>query len=290
MNKVGIIGAGKVGSVLAIALQREGTKVCAVAGGCSDSAKILANRIGILFCRDTTIVARKADIILIATPDREIKNVVDLLKTSGEMRAGQIVFHVCGSQSAEILADLRSFGVAVGSIHPLQSFSNIEAGLKNLSGSYFAIDGDEQALIKAKELVKKLSGTCLYVPPESRALYHAAACMASNYLTALLHSTVTLMKTFGVNETQAIQALYPMLQGTLANIEKYGTLQALTGPIVRGDVVTIKQQLQKIDAQIPSQAQLYRELGKYTLDMAKQRQTLSSEQISDLNQCFSHLP
>ncbi|SEJ73817.1 Predicted oxidoreductase, contains short-chain dehydrogenase (SDR) and DUF2520 domains [Propionispira arboris] len=289
MNKVGIIGAGKVGSVLAIALQREGINVCAVSGGGSDSAKILADRIGILFCRDTALVAREVDIILIATPDREIKNVVNLLKISGEMRDGQIVFHVCGSQSAEILAGLRSFGVAVGSIHPLQSFSSIEAGLKNLGSSYFAIDGDEQALVKAKEFVGKLNGICMYVPPEDRALYHAAACMASNYLTALLHSTVTLMKTFGVDETKAIKALHPILQGTLTNIETYGTLQALTGPIVRGDVGTITQQLQQIDARVPSQAQLYRELGKYTLAMAKQRHTLAPEQIVELEQCFSHL-
>jgi predicted short-subunit dehydrogenase-like oxidoreductase (DUF2520 family) len=175
-------------------------------------------------------------------------------------------------------------------MHPLQSFSNIEAGLKNIGGSYFAIDGDEQAIVKAKDLVKKLSGTCMYVPPESRAVYHAAACLASNYLTALLHSAAMLMKTFGVDENQAIKALHPILQGTLANIETYGTLQALTGPILRGDVITINQQLQRIDARIPSQAQLYRELGKYTLSMVKQRQTLSSEQIAELDQCFRHLP
>jgi len=289
MNKVGIIGAGKVGSVLAIALQQAGLEICAVSGGRSESAKILADRIGGLFCRDTVRVAREANILLIATPDREIKTVVDILITSGEMRTGQIVFHVCGSQSAEILAGLRSFGVAVGSIHPLQSFSSIEAGLQHLGGSYFAIDGDEQALSKAKEFVKKLSGICLYVPPAERALYHAAACMASNYLTALLHSTAALMKTFGVDETQAIKALHPILQGTLTNIETYGTLQALTGPIVRGDVVTIRHHLQKIEEQIPSQAQLYRELGKYTLAMAKQRHTLSAEQIASLDQCFSHL-
>lgn len=290
MNKVGIIGAGKVGSVLAIALQKQGIDVCAVSGGRSESAKILADRIGGLFCRDAERVAREADILLIATPDREIKNVVEVLITSGKMRTGQIVFHVCGSQSAEILAGLKSFGVAIGSIHPLQSFSSIEAGLKNLGGSYFAIDGDEQALLKAREFVKKLNGTCMYVPPESRALYHASACMASNYLTALLHSAAILMETFGVDETQAIKALRPLVQGTLTNIEAYGTLQALTGPVVRGDVGTIKQQLEKIDMKIPSQTQFYRELGKYTLDIAKQCQTLSAEQITDLNRCFSHLP
>lgn len=276
---IALIGAGKVGSALAIALQKAGYVIESVVSRTPRSADALARRLGIAVAQDAASATVAADLLLIATPDRVIGAVAQALVERDMCRPGQIALHVCGSQSAESLCALRSAGVAVGSMHPLQTFSDVERAVACLPGTYFAVDGDEAALCSAQEMVAVLGGKSFYVPKERRALYHAAACMASNYTVALLHASAHLLSAIGMKEADAMEALAPIMRATFDNVQAFGTVQALTGPIVRGDGVTVERHLQSIDELSPEESTIYRELGIYAQEIAKKRGVCTEEEL-----------
>lgn len=279
---VAIIGAGKVGSALAIALERAGYAVVAAVSRTQRSAKALADRLPSAVATDLAGAAAAASVLLLATPDREIGAAAQAFADSGACRRGQVALHVCGSQSASSLQALRPAGVSIGAMHPLQTFSEIDAAVRSLPGTYFAIDGDERAVRTAREMVSALGGKSFCVPQERRALYHAAACVASNYTVALLHASVRMLAAVGMAEREALDALAPLLRATLDNAQAFGTLQALTGPIVRGDAGTVEKHLRSIDELSPEESTVYRELGIYAQRMAQERGVYTPERQAEL--------
>ena len=167
-------------------------------------------------------------------------------------------------------------------MHPLQTFSDIAAAVKSLPGTYFAVDGDEPAAEAAREMAAALGGRSFCVPPEKRALYHAAACVASNYTVALLHAAARMLAAVGMPEREALAALAPILRATLENAQALGPLQALTGPIVRGDVETVDKHLRSIDELSPEESTVYRQLGIYAQRMAQERGVYTPERQAEL--------
>ena len=274
-----LIGAGRAGKALATALQTAGYQLIAVAGGRGKAAAAFAAASGACYCETAASAAAKGNIVLLAVPDKEIVECAQEIATSGDLQKGCVVLHICGSQNAEVLSCLRRVGAAVGSMHPLQSFSgDTAAGAACIRGTYFAIDGDEAAVAAASDMIEVLGGHRLLVSGEQRALYHAAACMASNYLTALLHGSVRLMGQCGISPEDALPALAPIVMATLKNIMVHGTLPALTGPIVRGDDQTLVRQLKQVD-DLPKEAALYRALAEYTIAIAAEGGLLEDKQI-----------
>ena len=151
-------------------------------------------------------------------------------------------------------------------IHPLQSVPSREQGIVNLPGSYFRIEADPGALRRVRALVRALGGRELALPrwrsdPESAAIYHAGAVAASNYLVTLLDFAVRHLQALGADRLQALQALLPLVRGTLANVERLGIPQALTGPIARGDAQTIAGHVAALRQRAPELLELYRAPG-----------------------------
>lgn len=285
--RIAVIGAGKVGSALAIALQNAGHLVMGVASRTQSAAETLAARVGAAKAGIKIKQAvRQAEVILITTPDRQIAVVVEALLKEDAIRSGQFVFHACGSQSAETLAAVRDAGAIIGSMHPLQAFSTIEGAVQSIPGTYFAIDGDAAAIAAAKQMIVDIGGQSFVIPSAQRALYHAAACMASNYTVAVIHSAVQMFKALGITETEAIAALSPIMRGTFANIVRAGTVNALTGPIVRGDVGTIEKHLAQIAELSPKESTIYAQLGIYTEKIAEERKIYTEEEGRKLYTIF----
>lgn len=282
-RKVALIGAGKVGATLAIVLQTGGYEISGVSSLHMESAIQLAARLQCMSSKSPEKIASIADIVLIATPDREIGNVAKRLTERSAVGGGQAVFHVCGSKSADSLQCIRATGAKIGSMHPLQAFSSVESAVPKIPGTYFAVDGDAGAVAIAKEMIAAIGGKWMDIPEQSRALYHAAACMASNYMVSVVHGAVQMFGKLGIAEEDAVAALMPILKGTMENIHRDGTLGALTGPIVRGDIETVWAQLAQIDCLSEDEAELYRDLGRYTTRMAKKRGMLSVEQKEKLD-------
>ena len=165
----------------------------------------------------------------------------------------------------------------------MQSFADIETAKTNLPGSYFALDGDQQAMAAAQEVVSDLGGHSFFVPPKDRALYHAAACVASNYLVSLVYCAAKMYEKFGLSSNDALQALSPLIQGTLTNLQKVGLPDALTGPISRGDLPTIENHFKALSVFDNGEEELYKVLGLYTLQIALEKTSITEQQASNLS-------
>jgi predicted short-subunit dehydrogenase-like oxidoreductase (DUF2520 family) len=280
--KVAVIGAGKVGSALAILLNARGYTISGVASKSFASAQGLAGRVRAQAFARPEEAAQQADLVFITTPDREISNVSRQIAERGGVGPGTMVAHTSGAHSSDDLAGVREKGGLAVSIHPLQSFADVEAAMVNIPGSYFALEGDREAMPLAEQVVSHLKGRAFYIEARDKALYHAAACIASNYLVSLMHLSTGLYEKFGLSREEAFQALLPLIQGTLNNIGKVGPVQALTGPVARGDLGTIEGHLPALAGVGVQEDTLYRTLGSYTVRVALEKGSISSEQADGL--------
>jgi predicted short-subunit dehydrogenase-like oxidoreductase (DUF2520 family) len=207
--------------------------------------------------------------ILMAVPDSAISDVSDMIARAGI--TGGIALHTCGTLGPEALSGLMERGVACGTLHPLQTVADAQQGVHSLRGCAFAIDGDEQAIDWATHIVTCLRGEVLRIPQDRRPLYHAAAVMASNYVVGLMHAAQQLMNMAGVDEKTALRALAPLLRSTVENVTQNGPAKALTGPIERGDSITVAAHTRALAA-APQQIQdLYRAAGLQVLEIAHTR-------------------
>jgi len=171
----------------------------------------------------------------------------------------------------------KEFGAQVASVHPLQSFASLDAAVANLPGSVFSIEGDREAYDIAVELVKALGGEYFFIDSDAKPLYHAGACVVSNYLVTLIDLGGRLLEKAGIPADQAHRALMPLVRGTLNNIEKIGIPKALTGPIARGDIATISKHLACMESMAEAQIEMYRVLGYHTIPIAQAKGNIDGD-------------
>ncbi len=269
---VAIIGPGKVGCALGRRLSGHGFRVAAVAGRTAAQGREAVRFIGAGQASGSpAIAARKAECVLITTADRSIGLTAERIAAAGGFRAGQVVFHCSGAYGPELLAPARKAGAAVGALHPLQSFASAEQALRRLRGTFFTFEGDAAAAPAARRIVRAAGGRFLPIAPGNRALYHAASCVLSNYLVALADLGLEMMEHAGVPRAAVADAAQPLLRGTLENVKALGTPQALTGPVARGDVETVRRHMEALRDQPPQFLRLYAELGRYTVSVARRK-------------------
>ncbi|PKM81400.1 MAG: DUF2520 domain-containing protein [Firmicutes bacterium HGW-Firmicutes-14] len=282
MNRIAVIGTGIVGSAVALLLGQKGYPVTGVCSKTGVAASQLAACIGCPVFDEPAEALPSAEVIFITTPDREVENIAYQLAESGRVKTGQVFFHMSGALPAEILTPLTKKGAAAGSIHPLQSFASVEKAAANLAGSFFAIQGEERAVETAFKIVNDLSGHPFIIKNEDKPMYHLGACIASNYLVTLIHSAVRAYRHIGMTGEQAVEALMPLIKGTLANIAELGPARALTGPVARGDLGTVSRHLEAIEAWDPGLADLYKTLGRYTVKVAVEKKSLDENRAQRL--------
>ncbi|MGI6286362.1 Rossmann-like and DUF2520 domain-containing protein [Neomoorella humiferrea] len=276
MLRVGIVGTGAVGTGMGILLRQRGYDIIGVASRTPASARRAAARLNCPVFERPEELARQAEVVFITTNDQAIGPVTEAIAAHGGFHPGQTVIHMSGSLSSGILEPARRAGALALSLHPLQSCTDAERAVANLPGSVFSLEGDEQALPLGKRLVADLGGEYFVISSAAKPLYHAAACVASNYLVSLIDLSRRLMQAAGVEPTLAGRALMPLIKGTLDNIEAVGIPQALTGPIARGDLDTIRDHL-KAMGNVPAEVdELYCALGRYTAGLAVRKGTIDA--------------
>ncbi len=278
---VAIVGAGKVGSALAVALNNAGYPIVGVASRTLRSAQKLGQRLNVRYSEKASEVTA-ADIIFITTPDREITAAAQSIAADGGYRSGQIVAHTSGSLPATAVEVAQKFGAKVASFHPLQSFADVKTAISNLPGSYFALEGEAEALAVLHVVVQDLKGTAFTIKKEDKPLYHAAAVVASNYLTATVYLATSMLKELGLENKQAVEALLPLIQGTINNIKKAGPIKALTGPIERGDGITLNKHLQALREINPIYKKTYQMLGRLTIEIAVSKGSIDKKTSAEL--------
>jgi predicted short-subunit dehydrogenase-like oxidoreductase (DUF2520 family) len=277
--RIGIIGAGTVGTALAVRLHFKGYAIVAVSSRSPSSAWRLVKAAGCgEVCETPQQVADKSDLVFITTPDDAISTVVNLVN----WHPGQYVVHCSGADSLDVLEPARIVGAKVGSFHPLQTFASIQKAIENLPGSTFALEAEGDLLETLKGMAESLEGHWIKLGAGDKAAYHTAAVMTSNYLVTLVKLSADLWQSFGVPRLEAIQALMPLLKGTLNNIENLSIPNALTGPIARGDVGTIQIHLNTLQNVAPAILPVYCELGLQTIPVAVAKGRINESQAEEL--------
>ncbi len=282
--RVGFIGAGAVGTALAVTLAQRGYLVVAAASRTLSSAERLAgavNEKSPATCRalpDPQQVADLCDMVFITTPDDAIHGVASALSWNN----AKSVVHCSGAASTDLLECARQQGANVGVFHPLQTFAGVEQAITNLPGSTFGIEASEPLLTTLKEMADKLDGYWVEIKPGDRVAYHAAAVITSNYTVTLFKMAADLWQTFGVPPQQAARALLPLLRGTVNNIESIGIPGCLTGPIARGDAGTVRKHVDMLGEKAPGLLPAYREIGRQTVPIALAKGKIDSHRAEEL--------
>jgi predicted short-subunit dehydrogenase-like oxidoreductase (DUF2520 family) len=278
-ENIAIIGLGRVGTAIGYLLRRAGYSVVAVSGRSRTS---LQNRIsytgGTAFTADANAeAATLASCIFITTPDDTIATVCRQIVQQGGVNVGDKVVHTSGAIGLDLLEPARQAGAKVASIHPLQSFADIEGAVRSIPSTTFGITAEEDLRKWAAALVRELGGIPVEIPEAIKPLYHAAACMASNYLTTLVHGVEEIYLSLGLTRDEAIRAFWPLVTGTLKNIEGNGSVHALTGPISRGDAGTIERHIRVFHETLPEYLPVYCALGLMTVELARKRNSVPPE-------------
>jgi predicted short-subunit dehydrogenase-like oxidoreductase (DUF2520 family) len=263
--RVGVVGAGRVGAVLAAALGAAGHHVVAAAGESDASRTRIAELLPGVPTLKPTAVARSCDLLLLTVPDDMLANVVTTLSDAGAIRHGQHVVHTSGRHGLEVLAPAAAVGARVAAMHPAMTFTGTSLDLERLPGCVFGLtaEGDERAVVEG--LVADLQGRPTWVPEEMRTLYHAGLAHGANHLVTLVSQAMELLAAAGVDD--AAGTLRPLLNAALDNALEHGDA-ALTGPIVRGDLNTVRAHLDDIRANAPLTLPSYVALARNTLDRA----------------------
>jgi predicted short-subunit dehydrogenase-like oxidoreductase (DUF2520 family) len=277
--KIGIIGAGKVGIALGHVLQNKGFTIVAVASRREESLDLARNYIPgkCLYTKNVAEVVRDADVIAITTQDREIHAVSQEIFRKADKLDRKLFFHTSGAHPATELAPLEQKGAILGSLHPLQTFPDVNSGIVALPRTYIFIEGDEKAIPVLDLLASTVGFKAVRIESKNKVLYHLSAVFVCNLLTALMETGEGIVNRIGID----LVPFFPIIETTLRNIEKKGPLLSLTGPVVRGDAETVASHLEAIKG-METQESVYRMLSLVALEMARERKTLKPEEMEKL--------
>ena len=278
--KISIIGCGKVGTTFGIHLSRAGYEVIALYDDIRANAERASELIDGAEVKDSgQVAARAADVVIITTPDGIIEQACSALADAGGFRSGQTVLHCSGALPSTILSAAADSGADTGSMHPMQAFAAIASGENPFNGIVMSVEGTEGAVHHAGDMVTALGARPFIIRTEGKMLYHAAAVVASNYLVSLLDVATQMFSEAGIPEEESYSILEPLLQGTMANIGRAGTRDALTGPIVRGDAETVAAHVETIKNTLPHLLPAYKSLGMIALGLTRQKGDLEESKI-----------
>ena len=279
-DRVGILGAGAVGTALAVGLADAGYNITAIMSRNAPRAKDLAGRVGgAIHTQQAGLLVDLADTVFLTVPDDVIGSVAE----SVPWRDGMAAVHCSGGTPVSVLECASGYGAVTGGFHPLYTFPQNSLRTTTLENVTFAIESQDPALHhQLRDMAHALHGHAIDINEKSRALYHISGVFASNYLIAIIAEAAGLWAQFGYNQSQALQALLPLIRGTVGNIERDGAAAALTGPIVRGDLGTVQAHLEQLQATLPGVVPLYAALAQATAKFAVDAQRLDGTRGAEI--------
>ena len=271
---VAIVGAGRVGTAVAVLMQRAGHRIAAVSGRDATPARAALQLPGVdvLPAEDA---AAAGDLVLIGVPDNEIEATTG--RIAGAIRPGAWVAHLSGALGLAALAPARTERIVA--IHPLMTVPDVESAIERIPGSTAAVTAaTEQGFALGERIARDIGAASFRLADERRPLYHAAAVFASNYVVASTGVAEELLRDSGVPDPAA--ALLPLARATLDNIARLGPGEALTGPAVRGDAGTVARNLEALRTYAPHAVPPYVELCRLALDLGVRAGRLSPEAVA----------
>ena len=285
--KISIIGVGRMGGALALALVKKGYSIETLVARRTETAQKIAAFINpkprISSAPESESLAA-SEVIFICAQDAEIEKTAESL-AAAKLPGKPFIFHVSGSLSSSVLRVLRNEGFRVGSLHPLVSVSDALLGAERFAGVYFCVEGEPEAAALAKKIVLDLEGKPFTVPTELKPLYHAAAVTAAGHLTALVSVAVEMLAACGLSNAAAQEILLPLVKSTVVNLETQTPAEALTGTFARADVETLRRHLEILQSHAaPELAAVYLQLGRRSLHLAESRETANRENLERMRE------
>jgi predicted short-subunit dehydrogenase-like oxidoreductase (DUF2520 family) len=280
---VNLIGPGRVGQALAASLlQTSSYSLMGIYHPNIEQAKKITQQLKQGIPCDTLAALPTADITFITTPDDTIPSLCTQLSNEATLKPESIIAHMSGILDSDVLMPVKKQNVSIGSLHPLKAFRKTHKpehhAFKNVD---CAIEGEARAVTCLTTLAQTLGAHVFDLAPEKKATYHAAAIMASNYLVTLAAASSTLFKEAGIADDDALKLCTRLMQTSLDNLKHVQTPeQALTGPLMRGDINTLKQHLHHIKS--PITQTLYQAAGLATLALT----TLPCDKIDAIKKCL----
>ena len=271
MRSISIVGVGRMGGALAVALSRAGYEIATLVHRDDATARAVLPLLpsGVELRSIEEAPAVKSDVVLITTADPDIESAARAL--IGRLQAASIILHTSGSLSSSVLSDLRDRGHATGSLHPLVSISDPIKGAENFAGVYFCIEGGELAVDAARALAESLGGKSFSIPTEKKPLYHAAAVIAAGHVTALIDVAMSVLAECGVDRETARTILLPLVRSTIENLATQSPEQALTGSFARADQAAIERHIASLNGDASKLSlEVYTLLGLHSLDLAEE--------------------
>jgi predicted short-subunit dehydrogenase-like oxidoreductase (DUF2520 family) len=257
-----IVGAGRVGRALGRRLRELGWKVGAVVTRSETSARRAVRFIGAgtaLASMSRRILASTC--ILISTPDSAVASVAEeLSRIGGEELKGHVVLHTSGALDSTVLSAVRKHGASVGSMHPLQTFNGV--AVPPLEGKVFAIEGDAQAVKKARKIARAVGAAPSPIEARKKPLYHAAGALAAGHALVVVESAIQLLMSLGMKRAEAMRAILPMTKQVLENYERLGLKAAWTGPLARGDYEVVAKHMKALQEYSPEYCKAYDALNR----------------------------
>jgi len=286
---IGIVGAGKVGCALALGFKNEGLNISGIYSRSESSCKYLSNILGMDYGNNLADTVRRSNVIFLPVPDNNIEEAADSIIRSVDAKdiENKTFFHLSGALTSDALKSLKDSGAHTASIHPVQSFADKDNGWRCLYNICYGFEGEETAYGVARMLFDRFNGTIAIIGKENKVLYHSAACFISNYTVALSYITSEILSRLGFDEEFANKAFLPLLRNTVDNLESYGSVSALTGPISRGDLGTIEKHVSKLADMDARLCEMYKILGEKTVEIALKKGTVKLEEARKMRAVLS---
>ena len=264
--KIGIIGAGKVGTTLGQYLKLKGMEISGIYSNTLRNAKDSAEFIGTECYEKLEELVKVSNTLFLAVPDGAIEDVWDCITKFDLNR--KIVCHFSGSVSSDVFKSYERTGAKVCSVHPIYAFSNKYSAYEQFHKVRLTLEGEEEAVAAMKGLWESLGHKIATINKEDKAKYHAAMSFASNHVLAVVETSVQLLKECGFQEESAYEALNTLVCENVVNGMKLGVVSALTGPVERNDIDTVKKHLAVLNSQ---DKELYRNLAERLIEISKKK-------------------
>ena len=271
---IGIVGAGAVGTALGVALSRADWPVAAVAS--RDEARRERFRSLVPGARgfaEANALLDEVELIVLAVPD----DVIPGLAGSLHMYSGQAMIHTSGALGAEVLEPAMAAGTQVGAFHPLVAFADTERAVAAFRGATIAVEGDEELAALLADMAEAIGATAVRLLPGTKAAYHAAAVLAAGGFVALLDAIAELGKVAGLDEAGSLRVYGGLIEQTLGNAKALGISRALTGPMTRGDVGTLRRHLAALASHAPDALPLYLAAAEREIAIAETRGSIGPD-------------
>jgi len=273
MLRVGVVGAGRVGSALAAALGRAGHEIVAVSAVSDTSVRRARRMLPGVAIRPPPEVVAAADLVLLTVPDDVLPGLVTGLAATGAALEGRLVAHASGRHGLAVLEPAVRAGALPLALHPVMTFTGRPDDIDRLAGISFGVTAPDSLRLAAEALVVEMGGEPVFIAEERRGLYHAALASAANHLVTLVVQAAGLLREAGVDEPARM--LGPLLEAALDNALELGDA-ALTGPVARGDADTVASHVRALRAAAPEALPAYLALARLTADRALAAGTLSA--------------